>query len=314
MNDSSAGDPGAAGRAGDPGTADRAPRGPGDGGPGNGGPGNGPPETAVLEVRDVTVRFGGLTALDAVSLVVPPGHVVGVIGPNGAGKTTLLNVLCGFIRPDHGEVWIGGSPRRGIRPHRLAALGVARTLQGVGLFSGLTALENVMVGATRQASAGFWPSLLSLPGAGKDERTLAGLARQALDRVGAGAFTDALPGELSYGMRKRIALARALAGRPRVLLLDEPASGLDQAELADLGQLIRDLATHENLDEQTSLVVVEHHMDLMMSVCDTITVLDFGRVIAAGTPQQVKDDPAVTAAYLGADAYPETNGGARNDE
>ncbi|MBV9449060.1 MAG: ABC transporter ATP-binding protein [Streptosporangiaceae bacterium] len=265
-----------------------------------GGPGRGPgPGEAVLEVRDVTVRFGGLTALDTVSLVVPPGHVVGVIGPNGAGKTTLLNVLCGFIRPDHGEVRIGGSPQRDIRPHQLAALGVARTLQGVGLFSGLTALENVMVGATRQAGAGFWSSLLSLPGAGRDERKLTGLGREALDRVGAGACAGARPGELSYGMRKRIALARALAGRPRVLLLDEPASGLDETELAELGQLIRDLATDR--DMATSLVVVEHHMDLMMSVCDTITVLDFGRVIATGTPQQVKDDPAVTAAYLGTD-------------
>ena len=264
------------------------------GGPAPGGP---VPSGPVLEVRDVTVRFGGLTALDTVSLVVPPGRVVGVIGPNGAGKTTLLNVLCGFIRPDHGEVRIGGSPQQGIRPHQLAALGVARTLQGVGLFSGLTALENVMVGATRQARAGFWSSLLSLPRAGRDERELTGLGRQALDRVGAAACADARPGELSYGMRKRIALARALAGRPRLLLLDEPASGLDETELAELGQLIRDLATDRDI--ATSLVVVEHHMDLMMSVCDTITVLDFGRVIATGTPQQVKDDPAVTAAYLG---------------
>jgi branched-chain amino acid transport system ATP-binding protein len=260
---------------------------------------------AVLEVRDVTVRFGGLTALDAVSLAVPPGQVVGVIGPNGAGKTTLLNVLCGFIRPDHGEVLIGGTPRRGMRPHHLAALGVARTLQGVGLFSGLTALENVMVGATPQATAGFWSSLLSVPRAGKDERRLVTLAREALDRVGAGAIADARPGELSYGMRKRIALARALAGKPRLLLLDEPASGLDETELDELGQLIRELATDDpdrtdgTTGTSTSLVVVEHHMDLMMSVCDTITVLDFGKVIADGTPEQVQADPAVTAAYLG---------------
>jgi branched-chain amino acid transport system ATP-binding protein len=255
---------------------------------------------AVLEVREVTVRFGGLTALDAVSLAVPPGQVVGVIGPNGAGKTTLLNVLCGFIRPDHGEVLIGGTPWRGIRPHHLAALGVARTLQGVGLFAGLTALENVMVGATPQARAGFWSSLLSVPRAGKDERKIAALAREALDRVGAGHIADTRPGELPYGMRKRIALARALAARPRLLLLDEPASGLDETELAELGQLIRELATTPDAaDISTSLVVVEHHMDLMMSVCDTITVLDFGKVIADGTPQQVQADPAVTAAYLG---------------
>jgi branched-chain amino acid transport system ATP-binding protein len=255
--------------------------------------------SSVLEVRDVTVRFGGLTALDDVSLTVPPRHIRGVIGPNGAGKTTLLNVLCGFIHPDHGDVLFNGSgsgrgsAQRRIRTHSLAALGVARTLQGVGLFGGLTALENVMVGATPRARAGFTAALLSLPKSARDERTLAAQARKALDRVGAGHIADARPGELPYGMRKRIALARALAAEPRLLLLDEPASGLDETELADLGQLIRELAA------DAALVVVEHHMDLMMSVCDEITVLDFGKVIAAGTPQEVQADPAVTAAYLG---------------
>jgi branched-chain amino acid transport system ATP-binding protein len=250
-------------------------------------------DSSVLAVRDVTVRFGGLTALDAVSLIVPPRHVLGVIGPNGAGKTTLLNVLCGFIQPDHGDVVINGTRRRSIRPHQLAALGVGRTLQGVGLFGRLTALENVMVGATPAAKAGFAAALFAFPRAARDEQHLAMLAREALDRVGAGAVADARPGELPYGMRKRVALARALAARPRLLLLDEPASGLDEAELADLGGLIRELAA------DGSLVVVEHHMDLMMSVCDSITVLDFGKVIAVGSPAQVQADPAVTEAYLG---------------
>jgi branched-chain amino acid transport system ATP-binding protein len=247
---------------------------------------------SVLEVQGVTVRFGGLTALDAVSLTVPPRHVLGVIGPNGAGKTTLLNVLCGFIQPDAGEVLLGGR-QHNARPHRLARLGVARTLQGVGLYSGLTALENVMVGATCRASAGFWTALLSLPRASRDERKLREEALQALDRVGAAQVAQARPGELSYGMRKRIALARALAGKPGLILLDEPASGLDESELAELGSLIRELAT------EGSLVVIEHHVDLMMSVCDSIVVLDFGKVIAAGTPRQIQDNPAVTAAYLG---------------
>jgi branched-chain amino acid transport system ATP-binding protein len=248
---------------------------------------------SVLEVQGVTVRFGGLTALDAVSLAVPPRHVLGVIGPNGAGKTTLLNVLCGFIRPDAGEVLFGSRPHN-VRPHRLARLGVARTLQGVGLYGGLTALENVMVGATCRASAGFWSALLSLPRATRDERKLREEAMQALDRVGAAQAAQARPGELPFGMRKRVALARALVAKPGLILLDEPASGLGESELAELGGLIRDLAT------EGSLVVVEHHMDLMMSVCDSIVVLDFGRVIATGTPQQVQDNPAVTAAYLGA--------------
>jgi len=254
---------------------------------------------SVLEVRSVTVRFGGLTALDAVSLAVPPRHVMGVIGPNGAGKTTLLNVLCGFIRPDDGEVFFGGR-RHQVRPHQLASLGVARTLQGVGLYNGLTALENVMVGGTCRAEAGFWSALLSLPRAGRDERTLRDLARQALDRVGAADAADARPAELSYGMRKKIALARALVAKPGLILLDEPASGLSEVELAELGALIRDLAA------EGSLMVIEHHMDLMMSVCDSIVVLDFGRVIATGSPREVQDNPAVAAAYLGT---AETSGG-----
>ena len=263
---------------------------------------------SVLEVQGVTVRFGGLTALDSVSLAVPPRHVLGVIGPNGAGKTTLLNVLCGFIRPDAGEVLFGGRRSHNLRPHRLAALGVARTLQGVGLYGGLTALENVMVGATSRASAGFWSALLTLPRATRDERKLREEAMQALDRVGAAQVAQARPGELSYGMRKRIALARALAGKPGLILLDEPASGLDESELAELGSLIRDLAT------EGSLVVIEHHVDLMMSVCDSIVVLDFGQVIATGTPRQVQDNPAVTAAYLGTIGDQPPTGGGRAQE
>ncbi|HEY6494428.1 MAG TPA: ABC transporter ATP-binding protein [Trebonia sp.] len=249
---------------------------------------------SVLEVIDVSVRFGGLTALDAVSLTVAPNQVLGVIGPNGAGKTTLLNVLCGFIRPDEGQVLIGGRGYGGLRPHRLAGLGIARTLQGVGLFASLSAIENVMIGANSRATAGFWSALLGLPRSGRDERRLRQEAGQVLDRVGAGAVADTRPGELPYGMRKRVALARALVARPKLLLLDEPASGLAEVELDELGALIRELAA------ETSLVIVEHHMDLMMSVCDSLVVLDFGKVISRGSPQAIQADPAVTAAYLGA--------------
>jgi branched-chain amino acid transport system ATP-binding protein len=250
--------------------------------------------SSILEVRGVSVRFGGLTALDAVSLTVTPSQVVGVIGPNGAGKTTLLNVLCGFIQPDEGQVLIDGRRCHHLRPHQLAGLGIARTLQGVGLFEGLSAVENVMTGANCRATAGFWSALLGLPRSGRDERRLRQEAGQALDRVGARAVGDARPGELPYGMRKKITLARALAARPKLLLLDEPASGLAEDELDELGELIRELAA------ETAFVIVEHHMDLMMSVCDSLVVLDFGKVIARGTPQEIQADPAVTAAYLGA--------------
>ena len=248
---------------------------------------------SVLEVKDVSVRFGGLTALDAVSLTAPPRHVLGIIGPNGAGKTTLLNVLCGFIQPDQGQVIIDGRRQDRLRPHRLAGLGVARTLQGVGLFASLSAIENVMIGADCRARAGFFSALLGLPRSSGDERRLRREALQALERVGAGQVADARPGELPYGMRKRIALARALVAQPKILLLDEPASGLAEDELGELGALLRELAA------ETTLVIVEHHMDLMMSVCDSLVVLDFGKVISRGSPQEIQADPAVTAAYLG---------------
>ena len=247
----------------------------------------------VLEVRDVTVRFGGLTALDAVSLTAAPRQVTGIIGPNGAGKTTLLNVLCGFVRPVTGEVSLGAASLTGLPPHRLASLGIARTLQGVGLFRGLTVLENVMAGATSQARAGFWPALLGLARSDRDERALRQRSLAALDRVGVADEAGRLPDQLAYGLRKRVALARALVTGPRVLLLDEPASGLSEAELPELGDLITELA------EDASVVVVEHRMDLMMSVCQAIAVLDFGRLIAHGTPEAVQADPAVTDAYLG---------------
>ncbi len=246
------------------------------------------------------MRFGGLTALDSVSLSAAPRQVTGIIGPNGAGKTTLLNSVCGFVNPSSGAISFDGHELTGVRPHRLAGLGIARTLQGVGLFRGLTAIENVMVGATRVARAGFWSGLFGLPWSDRDERRLRERALQALDRVGVADLADSMPGTLAYGLRKRVALARALVGDPRLLLLDEPASGLSEKELPELGELIKQFAA------DASVVVIEHRMDLMMSICDTIFVLDFGKLIATGTPAQVQTDPAVTAAYLGAEGTQET--------
>jgi branched-chain amino acid transport system ATP-binding protein len=248
---------------------------------------------SVLEVHGVTVRFGGVTALDDVSFTAPGRQVTGVIGPNGAGKTTLLNVLCGFVRPDGGRLSFGGTELGRLRPHRLASLGIARTLQGVGLFRHLTVLENVMVGAQGQARAGFWSALGGLPMSDRDERRLAARAGDALDRVGAAGLAGAMPDQLAYGLRKRVALARALASQPRLLLLDEPAGGLSETEIGGLGELI------SSLSAETSVVLVEHRMDLVMAVCDTVVVLDFGRVIARGTPDEVQANPAVTTAYLG---------------
>jgi branched-chain amino acid transport system ATP-binding protein len=259
-------------------------------------PGVRPDGDVALRVEGVSVRFGGLTALDDVSLDVAPGEVVGVIGPNGAGKTTLFNVICGFVRPAAGSVsWRGGVLGR-VRPHDLAGLGIARTLQGVGLFAGLSAIENVMVGAERTARAGVLSALLGLPRSDRDERRLRALALDALAEFGVADVADRLPGTLPFGVQKRVALARALVARPQLLLLDEPAGGLSAADLEELGQRVRALRG------EMSVLLVEHHMDLVMSVCDRVVVLDFGRRVAHGTPAEVQSDPRVLDAYLGVEA------------
>jgi branched-chain amino acid transport system ATP-binding protein len=245
----------------------------------------------LLELSGVTVRFGGLVALDEVALSVPPGRVIGVIGPNGAGKTTLFNVVCGFVRPQSGTLsWKGRTLTRH-RPHDLAGLGIARTLQGLGLFPGLTVLENVMAGATKNARTGVLSALLALPRADRDEALLRAKAVERLEVLGVADSAHRLPDELPYGVRKRVALARALVADPELLLLDEPAAGLSGEEIRELATLIPQLGT--------SVVLVEHHMDLVMSVCDDVAVLDFGRLIAHGSPDEIRDDPAVVAAYLG---------------
>ncbi|MEU4569876.1 ATP-binding cassette domain-containing protein [Micromonospora sp. NPDC023956] len=250
-----------------------------------------------LALHQVRVRFGGLTALDDVSLRVPAAGVLGVIGPNGAGKTTLFNVICGFVAPEAGSLTLDGRPLSP-RPHRLTRLGIARTLQGTGLFAGLTVLENVMAGATHTARAGFLSALFGLPRSDRDERRLRGHALDVLDELGIAGHADAAPATLPFAVRQRVALARALAARPRLLLLDEPAGGLGGEDIAELAELIRRLPRRD--PDPCAVLLVEHHMDLVMSVCDEVTVLDFGRVIATGTPEQVRDDPAVTDAYLGA--------------
>jgi branched-chain amino acid transport system ATP-binding protein len=258
------------------------------------GEGSLPNEGLVLE--GIGVRFGGLVALEDVSLRVPPASVVGVIGPNGAGKTTLFNVVCGFVKPNSGTMTLDGQPLRP-RPERLTRMGIARTLQGVGLFAGLSVLENVMAGATHRARSGFFTGLLGLPPSDADERRLRAEAEALLDEMGALPYASALPDTLPYALRKRVALARALAARPRLILLDEPAGGLGADDIAELAALIRTLPQRES---PCAVLLVEHHMDLVMQVCDEIVVLDFGRCIATGTPAQVKDNPAVTEAYLGA--------------
>ena len=247
--------------------------------------------TPLFAVEGVSVRFGGVRALEDVSLEVAPHEVLGVIGPNGAGKTTLFNVVCGFVTPAEGELRLRGETIPGLRPHQLAGHGIARTLQGLGLFERMTVLDNVMVGADRLARAGFVRSLLGL--GHRDDARLAAKAREVLGELGIESYATRYPGSLPYPIRKKVALARALVAEPELLLLDEPASGLSAEEMSELGEIIT------GLTERTAVMLVEHHMDLVMSVCHRITVLDFGRVIAAGAPDEIRNDPAVLAAYLG---------------
>jgi branched-chain amino acid transport system ATP-binding protein len=226
--------------------------------------------TPGLSLSHTTVRFGGLLALDDVSLHAPPRRVIGVIGPNGAGKTTLFNVLSGFVAAQSGTVTLDGRPFRP-RPHHLTRHGIARTLQGVGQFNGMTVLDNVLVGAPRG-----------------DEQV-----EDVMQRCGIAAHAYAYPASLPYAKRKRVELARALVARPRILMLDEPAGGLDTGEIEWLADLIRQCR------QDMTVLLVEHHMDLVMTVCDEILVLDFGRTIAFGTPDEIRSDPKVAEAYLG---------------
>jgi len=250
----------------------------------------GDPGRGGFAARGLTVRFGGITALDEVSLDVAPGEVLGVIGPNGAGKTTLFNVICGFVAPTSGTMsWKGRALTR-VRTNRLAGLGIARTLQGVGLFAGL------MVGAQRFRRAGLASALLALPRSDRDERALRERALRTLRELGCEDAAERMPATLPYPVQKRVALARALVAEPELLLLDEPAGGLGAEEVRELGERIH------GLRGSMAVMLVEHRVDLVMSACDRVVVLDFGRKIAEGAPQAVASDERVLEAYLGREA------------
>ncbi len=250
-------------------------------------------EQPTLDVADLTVRFGGVLALDHVSLRAEANEIHGIIGPNGAGKTTLFNAVCGFVRPERGTIRYRGEALLGTAPHQLAKLGIARTLQGVGLWPGLTVLENVLVGS--RVRPNFVASLLAMPRADRLERRLRDEAIQVLEELGIASVAETRPGALPYGVQKRVIIARALMADPDLLLLDEPASGLSAGDIERLAELVG------RLRQRMSVVVVEHHVDLVMAISQRITVLNFGAVIASGTPDEIRGNRQVSAAYLGED-------------
>lgn len=245
----------------------------------------------ALRVEGVSISLGGLHALKDVYFEIGKNEVVGLIGPNGAGKTTLFNALCGLVTPDSGSFFLNGTKQNFPRPYNLVDLGIARTLQSVGLFSGLTVLENVMIGAQHLARTGLISAAFARNS--KDEKRISEKARIALERVYAGDLAGRRADTLSYPDTKRVAIARALVSEPTILLLDEPASGLGAQDIEWMNSLIRNLSAH------MSVLLVEHHMDVIMSVCSKIYVLNFGEVIASGDAETVRRDPAVMAAYLG---------------
>ncbi|EIQ01532.1 ABC-type branched-chain amino acid transport system, ATPase component [Opitutaceae bacterium TAV1] len=251
--------------------------------------------TPLLEIEDVTKRFGGLRALSAARLTVSAGHAHGVIGPNGAGKTTLFNLVSGLYRPDAGAIRFEGIDIAGLRPGRIAALGIGRTFQNIRLCRDLTVLDNVRMAYDARLRSTIWSALLDLPSHRREERRSIEGSLELLRAFGLESLAGQRAGGLPYGVQRRLEIARALALKPRLLLLDEPAAGMNPVETLRLAEFLRWVRHHF----QVTLVLIEHHMKLVMELCDRITVLDFGVTIADDTPAGIKCNRRVIDAYLG---------------
>ena len=251
----------------------------------------------MLTVRNLSKSFGGVKAVQDVSFAIEPKTIHSVIGPNGAGKTTLFNLISGVYTPTDGDISLEGASVTRKRPDELARLGMSRTFQNLQICMNMSAIENVMVGAHLRLRTSFWRGMLRLPGMWRAEHECRDECAALMAFAGVGAYLDAQASQMSYGALKRLEIARALASRPKLLLLDEPAAGLNPTETAEIGTLIRKVA-----DSGVTVLLVEHDMKLVMNLSDRILVLDYGKRLAEGTAAEVRANPEVVAAYLGASA------------
>jgi len=248
----------------------------------------------LLTLSSVGKNYGGLAALSGISFSVLEGEILGLIGPNGAGKTTLFHVITSIVRPSHGEIRFRGSRITGLPPHQVARQGIGRSFQNIRLFDKMTVLENVMVGRHGKSRAGTWGAVFRTRGERAEERRIRGEARELLRFVGLSGAEQLLAGELPYGRKRRLEVARALAGDPKLLLLDEPAAGMNDAETREIHELILSIR-----ERGVTVLLIEHDMSLIMRVCDRLIVLNFGEMIAEGPPDRIREDPVVIEAYLG---------------
>ena len=249
----------------------------------------------VLDVRNLGIDFGGLTAVDSFSVSLGPTEICGLIGPNGAGKTTIFNLLTGVYHPTRGSVLINGIDTKGMSTHKVTKLGIARTFQNIRLFTDMSVLDNVKVGMHNQIKCSFASSLFRLPGYFAAEKRANARAMELLDFMGLADLADQKAGSLPYGVQRRLEIVRALATNPSIILLDEPAAGMNPSETTELMHQIRRIRDTFHI----AIFLIEHDMNLVMNVCETIAVLNYGRLIAKGTPEEIRQNPTVIEAYLG---------------